>query len=376
MIQLGTDRRSLKPEVSFPEKNPKTKADRSETEFSAFFRKSTAKNLDNDSVQEESVECKRKEPILAEENDVDNSEQGVRNPAAFISWQALQEVIIQQALAPDLNGNVPELMPMPDMDPVMLEEQGVHIQHLEQQQGEQQILISSEAGGRRAVRVPEEMQLMESASQEAGEIELSEKSSTREKPIEAVEIPVRAGTESTDSSSFQMKDDREPETGTVQPEVRAYGNELQAPVFRSPFSEQPSEHVARIHTTRHTIGTDMAEALISRMPLKEGVLELELEPASLGRLTIRVAVESGRTAVTVMSSNAETLEILSRNAVQIAHILEERTGQQVVVYTPQASESGDESAFEQQRHHQQQNQKERRNEPEESFAQQLRLGLI
>ena len=120
----------------------------------------------------------------------------------------------------------------------------------------------------------------------------------------------------------------------------------------------------------------MAEALISRMPLKEGVLELELEPASLGRLTIRVAVESGRTAVTVMSSNAETLEILSRNAVQIAHILEERTGQQVVVYTPQASESGDESAFEQQRHHQQQNQKERRNEPEESFAQQLRLGLI
>ena len=117
---------------------------------------------------------------------------------------------------------------------------------------------------------------------------------------------------------------------------------------RASFSEQYSGETVRMQTSEQVLGRDTAELLASRMPLKEGVLHLELEPVHLGKLTIQVAFESGRTAVTVMSSNAETLEILSRNAGQIAQILEDRTGQQTVVYTPQSSEAGEQSAAEKQ----------------------------
>lgn len=133
----------------------------------------------------------------------------------------------------------------------------------------------------------------------------------------------------------------------------------------------------RMPTSEHTLIRDTAEMLVSRAPLKEGVLELELEPVSLGKLTIRVAFESGRTAVTVLSSSSETLEILSKNASQIAQILEERTGEQTVVYTPQTSDPGSEPAPEQ--HGDQgnsENEREHKKEQGESFAQQLRLGLV
>ena len=76
-----------------------------------------------------------------------------------------------------------------------------------------------------------------------------------------------------------------------------------------PYHRDP----VRMPTSEHTLIRDTAEMLVSRAPLKEGVLELELEPVSLGKLTIRVAFESGRTAVTVLSSSSETLEILSRS---------------------------------------------------------------
>ena len=67
---------------------------------------------------------------------------------------------------------------------------------------------------------------------------------------------------------------------------------------------------------------------------------MELEPAYLGKLTLRVAFEGGKTAVTVLASDQKTLDILSQNAGQIAHILEERTGQETVVYTPQQADAG------------------------------------
>lgn len=146
---------------------------------------------------------------------------------------------------------------------------------------------------------------------------------------------------------------------------------------RTSFSEQYSGETIRMQTSEQVLGRDTAELLASRMPLKEGVLHLELEPVHLGKLTVQVAFESGRTAVTVMSSNAETLEILSRNAGQIAQILEDRTGQQTVVYTPQSSEAGEQSAAEKQGHQEnRQDRQEHRNERDQSFAQQLRLGLV
>lgn len=97
----------------------------------------------------------------------------------------------------------------------------------------------------------------------------------------------------------------------------------------------------------------------------------------MGRLTIRVAFEGGKTAVTVLASDQRTLDILSQNVGQIAQILEERTGQQTVVYMPDQAESG-QSGQEKQPDHQnrQENGRREKGREQDSFAQQLRLGLV
>lgn len=158
--------------------------------------------------------------------------------------------------------------------------------------------------------------------------------------------------------------------------VSAQQTSFKSEKFKTSFSEQfPADNI-RMRTSEMSLGKDTAEAIASRMPLENGELNLELEPASLGKLTIKVAFEGGRAAVTVMSSNPKTLEVLSQNAGQMAQILEERTGQQTVVYTPQSTDAGthpdqERSGYQEHRQERQEQKKE-----SESFAQQLRLGLV
>lgn len=121
-----------------------------------------------------------------------------------------------------------------------------------------------------------------------------------------------------------------------------------------------------------------ARNLADRMPGRDGTLTIEFEPASLGKVTLRVIYEAGRTSVSLMSDNPKTLEILSQNAGQIAGILEDKTGRETVIYTYQSQQQfGDsrEGASEGRREPREQKD-DRRREQRDSFAQQLRLGLI
>ena len=80
----------------------------------------------------------------------------------------------------------------------------------------------------------------------------------------------------------------------------------------------------------------------------------------------------------LMSDNPKTLEILSQNAGQIAGILEDKTGRETVIYTYQSQQQfGDsrEGGREGRREPGEQKDDRRRGQ-RDSFAQQLRLGLI
>lgn len=149
---------------------------------------------------------------------------------------------------------------------------------------------------------------------------------------------------------------------------------------RTAYTETPASHTGQIlhlKTTEAQLGRDTAALLASRLPAGNGTLEVELEPAYLGKLTLRVAFEGGKTAVTVLASDQKTLDILSQNAGQIAHILEERTGQETVVYTPQQADAGQQGqenpSYQQNR---QDREQRRQGKENDSFAQQLRLGLV
>ena len=132
----------------------------------------------------------------------------------------------------------------------------------------------------------------------------------------------------------------------------------------------------RLPTAQDTLTEELGNYLDPKISEKKGKLELSLEPERLGKLTIRLEYEKGKTEVTIFSTSAKTLEILSKEAGHLAQILEEKTGTPTVIYTPEQTENR--QNMDQDTGHGRngrQDQKEQRQKQDDSFAQQLRLGL-
>ena len=125
---------------------------------------------------------------------------------------------------------------------------------------------------------------------------------------------------------------------------------------------------------------ELGKALIAGKAENGQVLTVELEPVSLGKLTIRLEYEAGKTMVSVMASNPKTLELLSQKASEIATILKDHTGEETVIYTDQPQKEPGEEAQERQSHGGQQQERQQHRHEEhpqtDSFMQQLRLGLV
>ena len=79
----------------------------------------------------------------------------------------------------------------------------------------------------------------------------------------------------------------------------------------------------RLTTAQDTLTEDLGNYLDTKISEKRK-LELSLEPERLGKLTIRLEYEKGKTEVTIFSTSAKTLEILSKEAGHLAQILEEK----------------------------------------------------
>ena len=132
----------------------------------------------------------------------------------------------------------------------------------------------------------------------------------------------------------------------------------------------------RLPTAQDTLTEDLGNYLDTKISEKKGKLELSLEPERLGKLTIRLEYEKGKTEVTIFSTSAKTLEILSKEAGHLAQILEEKTGTPTVIYTPEQTENRQNMDRDPGHgRNGRQDQKEQRQKQDDSFAQQLRLGL-
>ncbi len=151
-------------------------------------------------------------------------------------------------------------------------------------------------------------------------------------------------------------------------------------------AERPFADVGRgseipLKTTPQALPEDLGKTLAARLPDTGRTLTVELEPASLGKLTIRMTYEAGRAAVSIMATNPKTLELLNEKAAEIASILEEKTGQETVILTQQPHEQEQyqedkDGAAKRGEQEQGQQQEEKKEQHSDSFAQQLRLGLI
>lgn len=137
---------------------------------------------------------------------------------------------------------------------------------------------------------------------------------------------------------------------------------------------------ADFKSTVEELPQQLGKALSSGKLTGNRTLTVELEPASLGKLTIKLSYEAGRTAVSILASNPKSLEILNQKASEIAAILKEHTGEETVIYTQEPQQ--EENSYDGHQGSQNQEQKghsrhdEDKEQQADSFAQQLRLGLV
>lgn len=166
-------------------------------------------------------------------------------------------------------------------------------------------------------------------------------------------------------------------------EVTAAGAAVQQPVSQTEgVFETEKSTTTELKTTMEELPQELGKALSSGKLNANRTLTVELEPASLGKLTIKVSYEAGRTAVSILASNPKSLEILNQKATEIAAILKERTGEETVIYTQEPQQQHEEDSYDGHQGSQSQEREERSRQDEgkeretESFAQQLRLGLV
>ncbi|MBC5689338.1 flagellar hook-length control protein FliK [Mediterraneibacter sp. NSJ-55] len=126
----------------------------------------------------------------------------------------------------------------------------------------------------------------------------------------------------------------------------------------------------------------LADLVQKAMTSRGKELEIQLEPAQLGKIVIKAVYEAGKASVLITCGSEKTMEILSGHAREIGGILQGRTGEPTVVvidrqqedYTKQDGGQNSSGKEEQKNH------KERSNKKitglEGDFLEQLRLGII
>lgn len=233
--------------------------------------------------------------------------------------------------------------------------------------------------------------ILKEAQPKAAEVQQPENEESRE------EVPGIQNAEASRDSGGTVSDESRAAAGQV--ETRQEEN-TQAVGVQEEQSEEdtvytvqtnrPAEHTETLRTFKETeevtfkttveeLPLQLGKALTAQKTSGSQVLTVELEPASLGKLTIRLEYEAGRAAVSVMASNPRTLELLNEKATEIASILKEHTGEETVIYTHQPEREPGQEGQSQSGHGGQEERQQRREEKKEqtdSFAQQLRLGLV
>lgn len=125
----------------------------------------------------------------------------------------------------------------------------------------------------------------------------------------------------------------------------------------------------------------MAKAFMKEVSQGKREMEIALEPANLGKLTIKVAYDGGKAIVSILCSE-RNLDVIAKNSAQIAGILQEYTGDdtKIVIEQPRPdylNQQNDENN-QQQREEEYKKENDKANDDKETgdFLEQLRLGLV
>lgn len=136
---------------------------------------------------------------------------------------------------------------------------------------------------------------------------------------------------------------------------------------------------APVDTTRADAAQQMADKIVYKLSQGKHEFDMELNPASLGKVNIKMVFENGSAEIIMTTSNAKAHQLLSAHTDALKAILEGTLGMNNNVEVKQAentSEQFDRDNFQEQSERQQgQQQRRRESEQDSSFVERLRLGL-
>lgn len=114
-------------------------------------------------------------------------------------------------------------------------------------------------------------------------------------------------------------------------------------------------------------------------------MELQLEPANLGKIAMKISYENGKASISLICSNSNTMKVLSQQAEHMGALIEKHLGNPTEVYvekqnddqwSQQNGEQRDNQNSQQQREEQERRYYKKLKETKsQDFLQQLRIGL-
>lgn len=161
------------------------------------------------------------------------------------------------------------------------------------------------------------------------------------------------------------------------------GAETENPAQMRTFQETSKTGQAEFHVpvTEKDVSETLGRTLSQAVRTGHNEFEIQLEPANLGRISIKVSTEDHQTVILLSCSQEKTLQLLAQNAKEIGAIMESNLGtppqilveRQAADYLEQESNQAKQQNQERQ---QEQQQRHRGSREQEDFLQKLRVGLI
>lgn len=160
-----------------------------------------------------------------------------------------------------------------------------------------------------------------------------------------------------------------------------------APLRKEAERVPGDEKVEQMHllTKEEALPKDVAEFLGEKIDFHKGELKIELEPRSLGQITVKLNFQSGKASIVIFAENPKTLHLLQNGAEDMARIVEQKTGEQtrVIVHEENRREelfrdndaNAKENRDEAERRLREAEEEKKKNHTE-GFIHKMRLGLI
>lgn len=166
----------------------------------------------------------------------------------------------------------------------------------------------------------------------------------------------------------------------------AQEQQIQAPVNEAPTAVEDTKPVYTQNmqvSQPEEIPQKLAEEVIAKAA--EGVreMEIQIEPAHLGKIAIKLLYAAGQATISIVCSERRTLELIGQNARELGYMMEQNLGEKTTViverqetdYLYQGENENDHTGRDSEQERQrEENEKEKAPDPEQ-FLQKLRLGL-